>query len=311
MRIMVVGAGATGGYFGGRLAQAGQDVTFLVRPARARILRERGLRIVGLGEDERIEPRLLTADRIEQPFDLVLLSVKATGLEHAIDDVAPAVGAETSVLPILNGMRHIDLLAERLGPEAVLGGVALLATMLDDEGDVVRLADTQQIAFGRLDGATDARVEQIRRALTGAGFAVDLVPDIEARMWAKWVYIAAVGAVTCLMRGTVGEVVAVPGGRNYAERVLAEIAAVSAAAGFPVPDDQLASTRAAITAPGSPLTSSMYRDLQQGNAVEVEHVFADLLVRAGTLGIETSLLALVTTHLRVHQHRVEAARAGR
>jgi len=303
MRILVVGAGATGGYFGGRLMQAGRDVTFLVRPARAHRLQERGLRITGLGENTVLTPELVQAGEITGPFDLVLLTVKAAGLERSMDDLAPAVGPETLILPVLNGIRHLDTLAGRFGERAVLGGLAFLATTLNADGDIVRLTDMQSLTYGSL-GAPVPRLGEVDRALSGAGFPTTLSDDITGDLWAKWVFIASTAAVTCLMRGTIGDVVAVPGGTAFAQAIVAEAAAVAVAAGFPVPEKKLENVVATVTAEGSPTTASMYRDLVTGLGVEVEQIFGDLVTRAASLGVAVPLLDVVTLHLRVYQRRL-------
>jgi 2-dehydropantoate 2-reductase len=298
VRILVVGAGATGGYFGARLAQAGRDVTFLVRPRRAAVLRERGLRIVGLGESTRIVPRLVTAGELAEPYDVVLLSVKATALDRALDDVAPAVGPGTAIIPFLNGIAHLDTLNARFGKESVLGGVVKVISTIDDDGDILRLAPLAGLVFG--DGPS---AQDLRGLLDVTGFEVSVSPDITAAMWHKWVFIVTLGALTCLMRGTVGDVTAVDGG-NLGRSILAEAAAVSAAAGFPLPDKEYAATEAMATQAGSPVTSSMYRDVVAGRPTEVEHVFGDLVGRARALGVGTPLLDLATLHLRVHERRI-------
>ncbi|GAA0389908.1 2-dehydropantoate 2-reductase [Acrocarpospora corrugata] len=307
MRTLVVGAGATGGYFGGRLVQAGRDVTFLVRSGRARVLRERGLRIVGLGETTTLNPRTILTGEITSPFDLILLSVKATGLRGAMEALAPAVGPRTLILPVLNGLRHIDDLAERFGERAVLGGVAKLSTTVDADGYFVRLADLQGLTYGARTAPTPELAEA-HRALSGAGFDSRLSDDILGEMWVKWVFIAATGAVTCLMRGTVGEVASVPGGVEFAEAVVAECAAIADAAGHAVPKEEFENTRDTVTAPGSAFSSSLYRDLVSGQAVEAEHIFGDLVLRARRLGVEVPLMDLVTLHLRVYQGRPETSR---
>ena len=206
MRILVVGAGATGGYFGGRLVQAGRDVTFLVREGRARTLRERGLRIVGLGEQTVLEPELVTADAIEGPYDLVLLTVKESGLTGAVDDLAPAVGPDTLIVPVLNGMRQIDVLVERFGEQAVLGGIAYVMTTIDADGDILRLAGMHRLTYGRRDGSVDDKVRAVHAALSDAGFDTALSERILSAMWSKWTFIASLGAVCVLGGGTVGEV---------------------------------------------------------------------------------------------------------
>ncbi|MDJ0385186.1 2-dehydropantoate 2-reductase [Streptomyces sp. G-G2] len=312
MRILTVGAGAAGGYFGALLARTGQDVTFLVRPARAAALRERGLRVTGPDEEFTLEPKTVTADALPGPYDLVLLSVKSTGLEQAVRDLAPAVGPGTAIVPLLNGMAHLGSLGAAFGDHAVLGGVAKVVTTLNEHGDIARMAPPRVLLVGEVapagaagsGGKPSARVEAVREALGGAGIGTPAVGDIVAAMWHKWVFISTLAAVTCLMRGAVGEVSAAPGGDALGRAVLAEAAAVSAAAGYPVPDEELATTTATVTAAGSPLTPSIYRDLLAGHPTEVEHVFGDLVARARALAVPTPLLDLATLHLRVHQRRV-------
>ncbi|GAA5173260.1 ketopantoate reductase family protein [Pseudonocardia eucalypti] len=306
MRILVVGAGATGGFFGGRLAEAGRDVTFLVRPGRAAVLRERGLRIVGRGEPSVIRPRLVLADQLADPYDLILLGVKATGLRGALEDLAPAVGPDTRIVPMLNGMRHIDDLVECFGDTSVLGGVAMVQATVDEHGDIQRLGDLRSLFYGNLNGQPDARLEDVHTALGGAGFNTDISPDILGDMWAKWVFIASVGAVTCLMRGTVGDVASTPGGVEFAEAVVAECASVATAAGHPVPEANLRTTLATVTDVDSVHASSTYRDLVAGNPVEVEQIFGDLVRRADELDVPVPVIRLTTLHLRVHQQRISA-----
>lgn len=307
MKILVVGAGATGGYFGALLARSGQDVTFLVRPRRAAVLRERGLRLAGRGEEWSFAPRLVTADELTTPYDLVLLSVKSTALEQAMEDVAPAVGPDTAIVPLLNGLAHIDALNARFGAARVLGGVAKVVTTLDDDGDIVRLAPLAHLTIGEQDGVPTARVEKVRSVLAEAGIDVLVPEDVLTSMWHKWVFITTFGAVTSLMRGTVGEVNAVPGGVELGPAVLAEAAAVAGAAGHPVPEPERAATLGIVSATGSPMVPSLYRDLVAGRPTEVEHLFGDLVARARALSVPTPLLDLATLHLRVHQARVTVA----
>jgi len=313
-RILVVGAGATGGYFGARLAQAGRDVTFLVRPARAEALRVDGLRVRGLGSDEVVKVTAVTADELRAAgaaYDVVLLGVKAGGLAQAMSDMAPAVREETAIVPFLNGMAHLDALTGRFGTGPVLGGVVMVATTLDPDGTIVRLAPMAAITTGELPGTASGRLRTTEAALEGAGFGFSVSLDIAAAMWHKWVFIATVGALTCLMRGTIGDIVAVPDGAHLGPAVLAEAAAVSAAAGYPVPADFLRSTSATITEPGSAFASSMYRDVVAGQGTEVEQILGDLTSRARSLGVAVPHLDLATLHLRVYGHRLDLTRVVR
>ncbi|MFJ3964988.1 2-dehydropantoate 2-reductase [Streptomyces sp. NPDC090036] len=308
MRILTVGAGAVGGFFGARLATAGQDVSFLVRPARAKALAARGLRVSGQGEELRLTPKLVTADAAGGPYDLVLLSVKATALQAVLSDIESAVGPETAVVPLLNGVAHIDTLVSRLGTGAVLGGVAKVVTTLSEDGDILRMAPPAVILTGELDGRPSARVDSIRTVLAGAGITSPATEDIVSAMWHKWVFISTLVSLTCLMRGTVGEVNAVPGGSALGTALVAEAGAVAEAAGHPLTDAELAFTSSTVTAPGSPLTPSLYRDLVAGVPTEADHVLTDLTERARALGVATPLLDLAALQLRVHEHRLAAQR---
>jgi 2-dehydropantoate 2-reductase len=300
MRILIVGAGAVGGYFGGRLAEAGRDVTFLVRPSRAKQLQQDGLRIKSPHGDAVLTPKLVSAGEIDAPYDLVFLAVKAYALEAAMNDLAPAVGPQTMILPVLNGMRHLDLLMQRFRKDAVIGGVCLVATEMDRDGRIVQIADIQQLAYGERNGERTPRLQSLDATLQGAGFDAHLSTDIMQALWEKWVQLASLGAVTCLMRGAIGEIVAAPGGADLSLRVLDECAAIAAACGHPPSAPFLARHAGAMTAPGSPLTSSLYRDLRKGAPVEVDHILGDLLERGGAQRVVTPLLKAAFVHLRVY-----------
>ena len=301
MRILIVGAGAVGGYFGGRLAQAGRDVTFLVRPSRAKQLGQDGLRIISPHGDAVLTPKLVSAEEIDKPYDLVFLSVKAYALEAAMNDFAAAVGPETMILPVLNGMRHIDLLTKRFGEHAVIGGVSQVASEIDDEGRIVQLADFQQLIYGERHGETTPRLQTLDATLQGRGFDARLSTDIMQEMWEKWVQLASLGAITCLMRGAIGEIVAVPGGADLSLKVLDESAAVAAACGHKPPKALLSRHAGAMTAPESQLTSSMYRDLRKGAPVEADHILGDFIERGDAHGVATPLLKAAFINLRVYQ----------
>jgi 2-dehydropantoate 2-reductase len=304
MRLLVVGAGSTGGYFGGRLAQAGRDVTFLVRPARAEALRANGLQIVSPHGDVTLTPKLATAGTIEAPYDAVLLTVKAFSLDAALNDLAPAVGPETMILPVLNGMKHVDTLIARFGQHALAGCVCKVATLVDAQGRIVQLNKLQDLAYGEMNGLPSARTAALDTFMQGAGFDARLSQTIERDMWEKWILLATLGGICCLMRGTIGQVEAAPHGAEFSLAFLDEVIATTAAAGHPPSDAFVAAARATMTQKGSPMTSSMYRDLLAGSPVEVDQILGDLLARARVLGVATPLLAAAFTHLSVYQAQV-------
>lgn len=311
MRILVVGAGAVGGYFGGRLVQAGRDVTFLVRPKRAEQFRAEGLRIVSIRYGEfTVHPKAITAAQIVSPYDVILLSVKSFDLAAAIDDFAPAVGPQTVVIPVLNGMHHMDALKERFGEHAVLGGVCYVATQVDSQGRIIQLADLQSLNYGELDGKKTSRIEAVHQVFQEAGFETAISGDILRDMWQKWVWIASVGAITCLLRGNIGEVVAVSGGDEISLSIFRECAAIAGAFGYPLSEEWLAEESSQLTEPGSSLTSSMYRDLEEQRRVEVDTILGDLLGRGQKHHISAPILQAAFVTLSIYERRRERATAA-
>jgi 2-dehydropantoate 2-reductase len=302
MKILVVGAGSTGGYFGARLAQAGRDVTFLVRPARAARLREEGLQVISPHGDFSITPKLLTASEISGAFDIVLLTVKAFALDAALEDIAPAVGEETMILPVLNGMKHVDAIRLRFGAATLLGGVCKVSTTLDAEGRIVQLAPLHDLTYGEMNGEKTPRILALDAVMQNAGFDARLSPVIEREMWEKWVLLASLGGINCLMRGSIGAVVAAPGGADFARDFLDECRAIATAAGHPPSATFDEAARAVLTAPGSPMTSSMYRDMVAGQAVEAGQIIGDFLHRAKALGVAAPLLGAAYVNLSVYQN---------
>ncbi|MFY9642622.1 MAG: 2-dehydropantoate 2-reductase [Rhodomicrobium sp.] len=306
MRLLVVGAGSTGGYFGGRLAQAGRDVTFLVRPRRAAELEAKGLQIISPHGNFSLAPKLVTAGGIASHFDAILLTVKAYALEPALEDLAPAVGPDTMILPVLNGMKHMDIIEARFGKHALVGCVCQIPAQLDKEGRVAHLGKFHSLDYGELDGLRTPRIEALDAFMQNAGFDARLSAAIEQEMWEKWVMLATLAGITCLMRGTVGEIVAASGGSVFVNRFLDEVAATAAAEGHPPREAVLTDTRALLTAQGSALTASVYRDLQKGAPIEADQIVGDLLARARKANLPAPLLAAAYTHLAVYQNRLSA-----
>ncbi len=222
MKILVVGAGAVGGYFGALLAQAGRDVTFLVRPARAVQLQRDGLRIVSPHGNLSLQPQTVVAQDIHAPYDLVFLSVKTPALDHAIADMKHAIGPETMIYPVLNGMHHIDILTQAFGEHSVLGGVCMVSTDLDEQQRIVQLHPTQKLIYGELNGKITPRIQALDENMRNAGFDTELSSSIIDAMWHKWVFIATLGLVTCLLHGTIGEINAVPDGEQTVLNALTE-----------------------------------------------------------------------------------------
>ncbi|TYT26514.1 2-dehydropantoate 2-reductase [Luteimonas viscosa] len=311
MRILVLGAGGTGGYFGGRLAQCGADVTFLVRPARATALQRDGLRIRSPLGDADVAVRTLTADTLADaaaraPFDLVLLACKAYDLEPAIDAVAPAMAATTTLLPILNGLLHYDALDARFGRGRVLGGLCFISATLADDGAIAHLGRPASITFGEREGGGSTRVAGFAALCARAGIDHRASGDIAQEQWNKFSFLAALAAGTCLMRASVGDIVAADGGAAFMAALHDECLAVASAEGRPVPDGARGIARASLLEGASDVKASMLRDLEAGRRVEAAHIVGDMLHRALAHGIDAPRLQAAWVHLQAY----EGQRAG-
>ncbi|MDL2405165.1 2-dehydropantoate 2-reductase [Rhizobium calliandrae] len=309
MRILVVGAGAIGGYFGGRLAAAGRDVTFLVRPKRAEILREKGLVIRSpLGDAHIAAPKLVTADDVGGTFDLILLSSKAYDLQDAIASFAPAVGPQTAILPLLNGMGHLDRLEARFGPKAVLGGTCFISTTIGRDGEILHMNDIHRLTYGDRHGGMTARIEAIATVFAEAGFTAEASETILSDMWGKWIFIAATAGMTCLMRCSIGDFVAA-GASNLALKLIDECAEIAAGHGFKLSKAAQERIRENLTRAGSPITASMLRDIEADGRIESDQIIGDLLARADPVK-RPSYFMLETVYAHLKAYEARRAREG-
>jgi len=309
MRALIVGAGSVGGYFGGRLAAAGRDVSFLVRPHRATQL-TRGLTISSQGQDTTIPVKLVLTGATAGEFDVILLAVKAYQLDCAIADLAPYVNERTTILPLLNGMKHMDALRSRFGEPQVLGGVARIATSLDEQGRILDQASFHDLSYGEWSGVRSSRILALDEFMRGAGFDARLSTEIEREMWEKWAMLASLGAVTCLMDGDIGSVARAPGGIEFVQRLFAEVVATMGAAWGALAEPFKSQVLALLTDRSSRLTSSMYRDMKGGHRIEADQIIGDLVRRAAATGVATPLLSTVLARLRVYE-QIEGATQGR
>ena len=301
MRILVVGAGATGGYFGARLAQAGQDVTFLLREKRALAVQRDGLTVHSPHGDFHFQPSVLQASQLTGPYDLILLTVKSFGLEAAIKDIAPVVGEDTMILPVLNGMKHIETLSQRFGEHALLGGLCKINATLDADGHIHQMTPMHQIYYGELSGEKTARIQRVDQAFKEAGFDAFLSETIMTDLWEKWLLLCSFGAITCTMHGNIGQVASAPGGTEFATGIVNEALTTMKAFGYAERAAAVAKVKEAVTDKLSEQTSSMYRDMTQGNPVEADQIVGDLVERAIRVGINVPLLQAAYTHLCVYQ----------
>jgi len=305
IRLLVLGAGGIGGYFGARIHAAGGDVTFLVRPARAAALRENGLKVFSPHGDLHVRPKVLTRDELREPFDAVILSCKAYDLDAAMDDIAPAVGPRTLLLPLLNGISHLDRLAGRYGRERVLGGVAQAALLVTPEGYIRHFNTVHRLITGAFAESPSGPpgLPELARVIAASGVDFILADDIEQAMWNKFVFWSALAGATCTLRANIGIILQTLGGEEFVTGLIAECGRVAERAGHALTVPQLSTCRALLTESGSVLEASMLRDIERGNRTEAEYTLGDLIERATAYGINAHCLRLAYTHMQAYEIR--------
>jgi len=306
VKLLVLGAGGIGGYFGGRLAQAGADATFLVRERRAEQLARDGLTIRSPFGDARLSVQTVLAGHLTPVYDIVLIACKAYDLEAAMAAIAPAVGPETALVPLLNGVRHIEDLEARFGPQRVLGGLVQIAATLAPGGEVHHLNKLHLLVFGERDGSLTPRCEAFARACAGALFESRLSRTIHLELWEKFVFLATLAGMTCLMRASVGAIMKGADGEALMRDMLEECRKVAATSGTPPRAEAMARYAGLLTERDSTFTASMLRDMEREGPIEGEHIVGDMLRRARKFGISAPLLRAAYAHLQAY----EATRKG-
>lgn len=308
MRILVLGAGAIGGYFGGRLVEAGADVTFLVREKRKALLQSRGLRIESSFGNFESPVKAITTDEIRDTFDIVFLTCKSYDLSSAMDAIERSIGENTAILPLLNGVAHIDVLNMRFGCRCVLGGLAKIAVNLTPDGVIKHLNTWNYITFGEQDGSMSPRVVGLKDVFDKTSVVAVAVPDIKHKMWEKVVHLATVAGMTCLMRASIGEIARTPDGSALLIELLERNAAIAEREGFGVSEEFLGEYRELFRNTQSTYTASMLRDLEKGTMIEADHIIGFVLEKARAHEMDDSMHRLIFTHLKAYEQRRAAGR---
>ena len=303
MRILVLGAGGIGGYYGARMHAAGGNVTFLVRPGRATQLREKGLQVFSPFGDLQITPQLVTKETLTETFDVILLTCKAFDLDSAMDAIAPAIGEQSAIVPLLNGVRHIDRLVTRFGAARVLGGVALISVTLAANGEIHHLNKLHRFTVGSLGWRPSPWLEPLSRLMESSGVDFVLADNIGQAMWDKMVFLATLAGATCLMRSSVGTIMSTLAGESFINGLLDECAAVADANGRKLGDTQLTVFRNMLTDRSSALVASMLRDVEANKQTEGDHILGDMISWAANKKLEVPLLKLAYSHLQAYERR--------
>lgn len=299
MKILILGAGGIGGYFGARLLQAGADVSFLVRDKRKALIDREGLRIETPGGNFRVQPHTVTAAVVEPVYDIIVLAPKAYDLDDALASVARA--QERAVfLPFLNGIDHLAVLDARFGKERVMGGVAHISATLTEAGVVRQLSGLHKLTLGPRDAAHAGLARVFADACSKASFDSVYSDNIEQVLWDKWVFLATLAGMTTLCQGSVGEIVATPYGAALSAQMFEECCAVARASAHPIDQSAADTARGVLTKVGGAFRASMLRDLQAGQRTEHEHILGAMARRGLAAGLPMDLVRLAYTHLAVH-----------
>lgn len=305
MRYLVLGAGALGGFFGGMLIKGGADVTFLVRPGREAQLRRDGL-IVRTQDGGEIRSRVKTVrqGQLDVTYDVILLTCKAYDLDSAMDAIAPAIGEHSVILPVLNGVRHLDILKERFGAQHVMAGLTVINAALMPDGTIqqsqLRINLT---AIGELDGRSSARCTAIKTALEAGGIPVQIADNTLALMWEKFWTFSGIATIASLTRSRAGMVARSAAGPSLVSAVIAELTRVVTALGYPpLPAFNAAAQISAIfSQPDSTYGPSMLVDMEDGRPTEGEHTIGDLADRAAKAGVNAPLLTAARCNLQAYE----------
>lgn len=305
MKVLVLGCGAIGGYFGGRLQQAGLHVTFLVREHRQKLLHENGLSITSPFGDVHLQVNTVTKASLKDAYDLILLTCKSYDLNDAMDTISPAVGNDTIVLPLLNGLNHFQKLDEKLNTDRVLGSFCYLSVTMDETGKVHHLSSSHSLTFGARRSSQSALIKPLLEILSPANFNVKMSDDILTDLWAKFTFLCAAAAVNCMMRGNIGEIMNTRYGRQIIVEILNECNAVASAYGFyPLATDSPLAI-AQLTEVKSSFEASMYKDLKIKHRTEFDHIVGDMVKKGQEAGVHTPYLLAALTHLEVYENSLK------
>jgi len=303
MKILVLGAGAVGGYFGGRLAEKGTDVVFLVRPRRAAQLKEHGLLVHSPKGDIKQKVAFVLAEQLRPEYDFVILTCKAYDLESAINSITPAIGKGTAILPLLNGVAHMETLGKKFGAQRVLGGSCQIAATLKENGEIQHLYPVHKIIFGERSGEKSARCKALEAEFAKTSVNYVLSQTIDLDMWEKFVFLAALAGATCLMRATIGAITQTAEGEAIILEILDECKSVAVASGYAPREEHMAWSRKVLTERDSVMAASMLRDIEKNGKTEGEHIIGDMLRKAREHNVRTPLLRLAYCHLQSYEAR--------
>ncbi|KIY23500.1 ketopantoate reductase family protein [Mesobacillus subterraneus] len=301
MKILIVGAGAIGGYFGGRLLEMEANVTFLVREKRQKQLKEHGLVVTSIHGDLHVsDPQTIVSGSHPEPYDVILVSTKSYHLDGAIESIRPYVGDKTMILPLLNGIAHLDALSEAFGSKKVIGGLCFIETTLDENGKVIQTSPVQDLIFGERNGERSERILQLQATFEGTKANFRLSEKIEQEMWQKYLFITPLSGITSLFRSPIGPIRDQAQGADTLKRLLHETVEIMTAIGAPLSEGAMDATWNRLNDIGDGMKSSLQRDMEKSLPTEGDHLFGFLLKKAADLQIAAPTLSAVYANVDIY-----------
>ncbi|NCG27778.1 MAG: 2-dehydropantoate 2-reductase [Verrucomicrobiales bacterium] len=300
MKILMLGAGGVGGYFGARLHEAGGDISFLVRAKRSEILSHQGLIVETPTQTFRIEPQLVTKDKLLQNYDLVMLSPKAYDLEDSLETVKEVPG-NPLYLPLLNGFDHLKRMDDEFGRERVMGGVAHIAAELTEKGVVRQLNSLHRFTFGTRHVCQESSAAKLKQLTDSASFDSVQSKNIEQSLWDKWTFLATLAAMNTLMRANVGVIESTEFGGQATLLMFEECCSIAEKSGFPISEAVQTQSLGILRKENSDFTASMMRDLESGHQTEHEHIIGSMLRRGKQAKLGCPSLQLAYTQMTIRE----------
>ena len=303
MKILVLGVGGIGGFFGGHLHEIGADVTFLVRPKRRALLQANGLRIISPLGNLNLDPKLVLSDELKPVYDIILISCKTYDLDQAIIDLRSTKGRGI-IIPFLNGVTHMKKLDEEFGQDNVMGGVAHISSTVNKDGTIEHFSEFKKLTFGNRDLSKNNALKEFAEVCAKTKFDVALSDDINLDLWKKWVFISTVAGATTLFSCSLGEIVKSDFGKQIIIDLFNECRSIAKLYKYDYEDSEADIILKTITNPGSPIKASMQRDVEKKSFTEHEQIFGDLINKGQKYSFDCPILMSCYVRMNVYQRNL-------
>ncbi|MDA0764639.1 MAG: 2-dehydropantoate 2-reductase [Proteobacteria bacterium] len=300
MKILVLGSGGIGGFFGSYLVEAGADVTFLVRSKRKEILSINGLNIVSSLGNLSIKPKTILSEELKPIYDVIIVTCKTYDLDQAILDLRPIKG-KGMIIPFLNGINHIEKLDKEFGSSNVMGGVAHISSNVNEQGTIEHFSEFKKLTFGNRNLINDDKIKSFYEICQKTKFDSVLSENINLDLWKKWVFISTVAGATSLFRSSLGEITKHDYGKKVVIDLFHECAEIAKLNGYDFDENEKNVQIKTVTNSGSPIKASMLRDVEKKSLTEHEEIFGDLIVAGNKYNVNCPILMSSYIKMKIYQ----------